>query len=408
MPWQSVRRWVFATLPDLPAGARVGVALSGGGDSMALLHLLRDAGVSVCAATVDHGLRPDSQSEANWVAQQCAGLNIPHDILSWTGWDGTGNLQDQARQARYRLLADWAQAHGLAAVALGHTIEDQAETVLMRLSRGAGVDGMAAMAGDFDRFGVRFLRPILHLRRAALRDLLRTHGARWVEDPSNDNPRFDRVRIRQAMGDLAGLGITVDRLAQVAGNMADARAALWFYVADFAGKYIREQAGDLIVNRPAFLAQPDETRRRILAAALQWVSSAPYPPRRDAIAGLAQVAADGGKTTLHGCVVVAGHDSLRITREPNAVTGLRTASDGLWDGRWRMTGPQQPGLHIAALGDAGLRQCADWRECGVPRMTLLVSPAVWECDTLLSAPLVGVGHWRAQIAADFNSFLLSR
>ena len=105
---------------------------------MALLLLALDAGLQVRAVTVDHGLRPEAAAEAAWVGRLCAGLGVPHDTLQWQGWDGAGNLQDQARRARLSLIADWAKVAGLGAVALGHTQDDQAETVLMRLARRAG------------------------------------------------------------------------------------------------------------------------------------------------------------------------------------------------------------------------------------------------------------------------------
>jgi tRNA(Ile)-lysidine synthase len=127
-----------ARLPErLPE--RLGIAVSGGGDSIALMHLLHriasDEGVALFAATVDHGLRAESADEARTVAKQAAALGIPHDTLRWQGWDGAGNLQDHARQARYALLKEWAKRNDISAIALGHPADDQAETLLMRLAR---------------------------------------------------------------------------------------------------------------------------------------------------------------------------------------------------------------------------------------------------------------------------------
>lgn len=199
---------------------RLGVAVSGGGDSLALLHLMHDwaraNGSDLRAVTVDHGLRAAAPGEAAQVARLCADLGLPHDTLHWTGWDQSGNLQAEARRARYRLMAGWARGHDLQAVALGHTLDDQAETVLMRLARGSGVDGLSAMAGRRDDLGMRWLRPLLAIRRDDLRAFLSGLGVDWVDDPSNADTRFDRIKTRQALAQLAGLGIDAEGLADTA------------------------------------------------------------------------------------------------------------------------------------------------------------------------------------------------
>ena len=153
--------------------ARLGVAVSGGSDSLALLHLLHDRiRTGLAAVTVDHRLRPESASEALHVARLCERLGVPHDVLQRTGWDGRGNLQDQARRSRTSLIADWARSCGIEAVALGHTADDQAETVLMRLARAAGVDGLSGMAPRHAQEGIEWHRPLLTCGREALREVL--------------------------------------------------------------------------------------------------------------------------------------------------------------------------------------------------------------------------------------------
>ncbi|WP_236628283.1 tRNA lysidine(34) synthetase TilS, partial [Sulfitobacter sp. HI0129] len=123
-------------------------------------------GLSLRAVTVDHGLRAGSAEEATGVAACCAALGVPHDTLQWADWDGSGNLQAAARDARYRLMADWAARHDIGAIALGHTADDQAETFVMRLARRSGVDGLSAMAPHSVRAGIEWLRPLLGIHRA--------------------------------------------------------------------------------------------------------------------------------------------------------------------------------------------------------------------------------------------------
>lgn len=391
-------------LAGLPELRRLGVAVSGGGDSLALLHLLADhGGLDLAAATVDHGLRPEAAAEADEVARQCAALGIPHQTLRWEGWDGSGNLQDRAREARFRLLADWAQAEGLDAVALGHTLDDQAETVLMRLARGSGVDGLSAMADRVTRHGVPFLRPLLKSHRTDLREVLTERGVSWTEDPLNADPRFDRVRARQALEALAPLGIDAGALGRVSGNMSDARRALGTAAADVAARIGAAEAGDLVFQRGQLLDLPEELFRRLIGTALNWLASGAYPPRGESVMGLAAAIRDGQDRTLHGCRVLISEDEVRITREAAAVRDIVTPTDALWDGRWRLHGPHAPGLEVRALGEA-VSDCPDWRATGLPRETLLPSPAIWEGATLIAAPLAGLANgWRAE-APGFERF----
>lgn len=381
---------------------RIGVAVSGGGDSVALVLLMQrwagPRGVQLDAATVDHGLRPESAAEAARAGELCTRLGIGHSVLRWQGWDGSGNLQDTAREARRRLLADWAGAAGIAHVALGHTRDDQAETVLMRLARGSGVEGLAGMAPVRRGRGITWLRPLLGIDRATLRDFLRTEGQPWADDPSNADLRFDRVRARQALAVLAELGISAAGLADTAQAMESARVALAHAASDLAGHLRIDAAGDLRIARAPFQAAPADTRERLAAHLLRLLSGAVHRPRRAALRNLLDAVSQGGSGTLHGCVVAAEEGDagpcLRFGREWQAVRGLAGEPEGIWDGRWRVTpatGLSAAGLHVAALGPAGLGQCAGWPATGLSRAGLMAAPALWRGETLVAAPLARPG-----------------
>jgi len=385
-----------AALAPLPPGG-LGVAVSGGGDSMALLHLLaelsRAEGFALRAATVDHGLRPEAAAEAALVAKTCASLGIPHETLTWRGWQDTGNLQAAARAARYDLLADWARAAGLGAVALGHTAEDQAETLLMRLGRRAGVDGLSGMQGRREDRGMLWLRPLLRSRRAELRDWLSARGLDWIEDPSNRDRRFERVRIRKALALLEPLGIGVEALTEVAGNLALAREALARQTEQTARTLASLPGGAVRLARPGFDALPLEIRRRLLVKALAWVGGAPWGARRAPVMAALEGIAGGQGSTLGGCQLLVKREALWVCREPRAVVGLTCAPGELWDRRWRLTpGPAlapREGLSVAALGPEGLGHFPEWREKGLPRPLLLASPALWHEGAPVAAALVG-------------------
>ncbi|GHE92833.1 tRNA(Ile)-lysidine synthase [Aliiroseovarius zhejiangensis] len=395
---------------------RLGVAVSGGGDSMALLLLARDwcaaQRAELHAATVDHGLRAGAADEARFVRESCASLTVPHTVLRWSDRPA-GNLQDAARRARYDLLADWARGVGLDAVLLGHTADDQAETFVMRLARGSGVDGLAAMREDWHDRGMRWLRPVLRVDRASLRDVLKTRGQDWVEDPSNEDRAFDRVRVRDAMPDLAQIGLDRDRLTGTARRMTLARDALSWLAHDAAVRLSDMQAGDVRFRLPEFANLPDETRHRLLAHAITYISSTPYRPRYDALRTLEAEVLDGQTRNLQGCLVSRASDRLVIGREQRAVDGLTAPPGALWDGRWILTAPDgrnAPDMQVKALGD-GILHCATWRATGLSRTTLMTTPALWSQGTLLAAPLAGVGDisllTRAPNVEEFRSAVLS-
>lgn len=380
----------------LPAGETIGIALSGGGDSTALLHLCLRAGVAVEAMTVDHRLRPESAEEAASVHSRCVALGVPHEVRVWDHGPVTGNLMDAARRARLALIANWAQSRGIGTVTLGHTRDDQAETVLMGLARSAGLAGLVGMRPAFDAAGIRFLRPLLNAGRDELRDWLRAEGIGWIDDPTNDNDRFTRIKARKALTALAPLGITVERLADVAGHLASVQAALSAQVSEAAKRHLVAEAGALRFAAGLW-SEPAEVQRQVVVAGLMWLSAPDYAPRAAEVGRLIQAMTTGRDATLSGCRARSGW----LMREPRAV-GDAVGVGQLWDGRWRITGPAGD---VRSVGSEGLRQVQDWRKTGLPREVLAVTPGVWDGDRLLAAPLAGFsGDWQAKLDRPFHLF----
>lgn len=409
------------TGPDFPTD--LGLAVSGGGDSMAMLHLAaawaRVYGIRLWPVTVDHGLRPGSAAEARMVAAECALLGLPHATLRWQGWDGAGNLQDAARAARRDLIGRW---RGVCAhVLFAHTQDDQAETFLLRLRRGSGVDGLSAMrpasrvpqgpgrplevAGAPPRPAAQpghwtILRPLLGITRAELRHHLRILKIPHADDPSNADPRFDRVRMRALLDPLEAEGLTRARLAETAARMARAQVALGRRAHDVARALVLPGVmGNVTLDRDGLAAAEAETRLRIAAAALQFVASDPYRPREAALEQAVERWLSGGTATLHGCVLIPDGARLIVAREwGRQDAGLR---DGLWDGRWRLHHPDMARLTIRALGEAGVSTAG--RGDG-PRLACLALPGLWEGDTLVSCPPLGFGGGSALIHSPGGKF----
>jgi tRNA(Ile)-lysidine synthase len=390
----------------------VAVAVSGGGDSTALLHVMSQLAattdIRVQAVTVDHGLRNEAAEEARQVNRWATAWGIPHTTLKWSGWAGDGNLQAEARKARYELMVDWATEQGVQALLLGHTADDQAETVLMGLSRASGVDGLAAMPEQRMLGGIALLRPLLGHSRQELRDYLQLQGLDWIEDPSNHSPRFERIRMRQASEALSDLGLSTPALAQVAQNMAHVQAALDHHTQAEARLTCQVDAGDVVLDMERFVTLPQETARRLLLGAVAWVNGGTNRPRRQPTIMALSAIGQGTPAQLAGCRIVKQRQWMRVCREYNAVKDLRVNPGELWDNRWRLTSPKEDAITIAALGDKGLLQCPNWRETGRPHAALVASPAAWRGDEVLAAPFAAAANgWSIQGATSTEEFIAS-
>jgi tRNA(Ile)-lysidine synthase len=292
-----------------PAG-RVGIAVSGGPDSLALLLLAAAARPGLVeAATVDHGLRPESRTEVEMVALICERLGVPHRILKGNTTPPASNLQAWARGLRYALLADWAVERDLDAVATAHHVDDQAETLLLRIARGSGVAGLTGvqrcrpLTAD-----VRLVRPLLDWRHSDLRRIVDRAGIVPVEDPSNIDERFDRSRARALLEGTDWLD--PHRLAAVASNAIDAEGALqWASSREFENR----RSGDRSELRLDPSDLPRELKRRLLLMAIEQMTGE-SPPGPKLIAALETLEA-GGTTTLAG-LKLEGGASWRLTPAP--------------------------------------------------------------------------------------------
>lgn len=286
-------------------GARIGIAVSGGPDSMALLLLAAAARPRhIEAATVDHALRPASRSEAERVAEICAAVGVPHSILtaSWGEKPETA-IQERARAVRYLLLGEWARKRDLDALVTAHHLEDQAETFLMRLARGAGVRGLAGMRPLSRVDGALPLaRPLLGWRHSELEAVCAEAGVDPIRDPSNDDEQFERVRLRKALATAPWLDPTA--IAHSAANLADADAAL-VWAADFEWRRAVTERGEEVVYTPA--GAPAEIRRRILRRVLlQLATEGDAEVRGREMDELIAVLDSGSRATLRGVLCTGG------------------------------------------------------------------------------------------------------
>lgn len=312
--------------PLLRAG-RVLLAISGGPDSTALLKLAADwraadpARPQIFAATIDHGLRPESQGEAQDVAALAQRLGIPHAILVWEGEKPTSRLQEKARAARYRLLVAHAREIGADCIVTAHHADDQAETVLMRMARGSGIAGLAGMRPVAILDGLSLVRPLLDIPKSGLVAFCHAQGLAFAEDASNINPRYARVRFRLLADTLAGQGLTARRLAQLAQRAARADDALAAMAQTLAKEAVTRGPEGASVNFRALLAGPEEAGLRVLIAEVENLSVAPLRLQRleSAFERLAQALHRGEslKLSLGGALLRLDKTGrLELVREP--------------------------------------------------------------------------------------------
>lgn len=396
----------------------VAVAVSGGADSMALALLAaswaKKKRIAVLSLIVDHRLRPESTKEARHVAALLRKAGLTPKILTWDAKiKPSANRQALAREARYALLAQACAKAGIRHLLLAHHRDDQAETLLLRALRGSGVDGLAAMQPRAMRDTLVLLRPLLDIPKARLVATLQKRKQAWVEDPSNANTSFQRVRVRAALDLLAdhdalARAALVQHLAQTAKNFARTRALLDHAAYDLLhGSVQLTPAGTAWLDPAPLVAAEDELSLRALVKLLGAIGGLPVPPRLDGLQRLLQALRDGSSLplTLHRCLLtrVRGRDDrLLVCREARYLPAAQPLSSMLWDGRFRVTVPKPVrGLSLAPLGKDRPPTAAP-----LPKVAWASLPALRKADgSLLAVPGLGWGQMPANVTISFQPAL---
>jgi tRNA(Ile)-lysidine synthase len=354
----------------------IAAAVSGGGDSLAMLLLLNEAlaelGGEVIALTVDHGLRDASAGEAQTVSDFCRSRSIRHEILRWQHDGVSSGLQAEARIARYRLMTGWCRDHGIIHLAVAHNREDQSETITMRRERQADGPGLAGMASVRTIDGVRLIRPCLSLAGEDLRDWLALRGIDWIEDPSNRDLKFERVRVR-ASGDYP----------QVQTDAARQRMELEARAAELLAPNVIMQPEGYAIFPDVMLSGDEAVAALALAAVLRTVSGSAYRMVPDKAEALRVRLLTGGQQqiTAGGCLIRRSGEGWMVLRELARVPVVplgQALIDG-WDNRFRIsvgTAVARDDIMVGPLGhqDLSLRPLAS--ESGIPLQVLRVMPGL--------------------------------
>lgn len=384
-----------------------GLAVSGGADSMALMHLaarwrnLGGGGAGgITVLTVDHGLRAASTGEADGVARVAALLGLAHVTLRWEGRKPETGIQAAAREARYDLMARHAHARGIACLVTAHHLDDQAETVVMRLKRGSGPDGLSGIPQVSRWSGVAIIRPLLDIAGARLRASLIEANIGWVEDPGNRDERFERSRVRKAMAALEAAGLAASDFAATARRMRRAREALDAATLDFLCSRARlARAGYCELDHAGFAAAPEEIALRALKRALEAISGAPSPLALSRLESLTQRLRRGETEarTLGGCRVMVRKAGILVVRETGrrglGELKLGPGEQAIWDRRFSVSAPAEAKtpVTVKALGPKGfseLRARAK-RPVLLPPGAAHTLVSIWRGERLVAVPPLG-------------------
>jgi tRNA(Ile)-lysidine synthase len=395
----------------LPTDEPIVVGCSGGADSMALTLMLAEyckiSGNSMLAVTVDHALRKESASEARKVKEWLTKRSIEHTVLTWQGPKPKSNIQEVARKARYALLAEFCVQQKAHHLVLAHTKEDQAETFLLRLARGSGVDGLSCMAPVSRRNGITLLRPLLHVSKAELIAYLKRKKQAYVDDPSNTNTKYDRVKFRNAMPALSALGITVEKLASTAQAMRRARVSL-----EAATQAIMSEAVSFYPEGYALIkpfVAPEEITLRILAHLVMYIGGHEVKPRLEETEQLHRALQHKPfkGATLGGCQFIAHKGNILVCRELHAVQPPVSASAKQWDNRFFIEAKAPKGWTIGALTQGGWLSIAKRYKLSNPypdKRILYTLPTLRDETGLVQAvPHLGVSVDKAKFSTKFKA-----
>jgi tRNA(Ile)-lysidine synthase len=377
-----------------PLAGRQGLvlAVSGGPDSTALMWLAARwaARPPVLVVSVDHGLRPEAAEEARLVAANAERLGLPCRLMRPAGMALHGNRQAAARAARYDCLVAAAREAGCDTIVTAHHRDDQAETLLLRLARGSGIYGLAAMAPEVEIDGIRLARPLLGVSGGALKAVAEASGLPLVHDPSNLEPRYDRVRMRALMPALTAEGLTAERLAETAERLRSAAQALdGLATAVLAEEVAVDELGVARGRIDALREVHPEIGRRALARLLQAVGGTAYTPRFDRLQSLFAFLAEARKRpeptrrtlnnvllTVRGAAFTAEREWGRgLPRQPLPPGGL------VWDGRFRLEADGDDDLEVGPLAAAGHPALGGQARPGLPAL-----PALFRGGDLVAVP----------------------
>ena len=406
---------IFEKLSDLKEEYgfnELGLAVSGGSDSLAMLYICNDWAqknkVKLHCLTVDHKLRSESAKEAELVANHCSGLGINHEIVEWKHEGNiSGNLSDSARSARYKLIDKWRKE--LSFVLVGHTKNDQIETFFMNLKRGSGIEGLKGMPLSFKRpEGYFVLRPLIHSSRESLQQVLQEKNINWVSDPSNLNEDFERISQRKTWEILKSKGFSESRIELSVAHMRRAHDALKQMLPIHFKQIGKQELTDLLWDYNAFIALPEEFKLRLLSSAIMWNGNLHYRPRLKAVLDVLKNIMQKKTAVLGGAIFYHHAGKIRMTTEFKSLENntVNCSLGSVWRNNWEVKRAIKDG-YIAPIGITGNNQLSKKQKSSMPYRSRIIQPGIFLKGKLLVAPTLDSGgsECLSFCGIKFNDFL---
>ena len=408
---------IFQTLSELREEYgfdELGLAVSGGSDSLAMLYICNDWAlknkVKLHCVTVDHQLRSESSKEAELVAGHCDGLGINHEIVKWKHERNiSGNLSDLARSARYGLIDKWRKE--LSFVLVGHTQNDQIETFFMNLKRGSGIEGMKGMPLSFKRpEGYYILRPLIHSSRESLQQVLQEKNITWVSDPSNLNEDFERISQRKTWEILKSKGFSESRIELSMAHMRRAHDAFKIMLPIQFRQIGKQELTDLLWDYKAFIALPEEFKLRFISSAVMWNGNLHHRPRFKAVLDVLKNMEEKKTTVLGGAIFYHHAGKIRMTTEFKSLkdSTVNCSLGSVWRNIWEVKRAIKNG-YIAPIGINGNNQLSKRQRSSMPYRSRIIQPGIFLKEKLLLAPTLDVENsgYLSFCGIKFKDFLKS-
>lgn len=331
---------------DIIKNKKISVAVSGGIDSMSLMLILnlwcKNNDTDLTAITVDHKLREESTDEALYISNLCEKNDIKHVILTWEGEKPEHNVELLARENRYKLISKYCKENNIDYVFIAHHIQDQAETFLIRLFRGSGIDGLSSMKKIAENYNLKIIRPFLNVKKEDLKNYLLEKQIKWVEDKSNDDEKYLRNKIRIFLNSFENKDDIIKRIDFAVNQINDYKIFVDNYIKKIEKKIFQFNSfGTCILNRHFLLQEDENIILKILAQISMVISGNKYKPRLEKLRRLFETIQNGEiiKYTFYGCIFESYNNDIIAYREYNSIkedVDLLYNKEVIWDNRFKI------------------------------------------------------------------------